>query len=117
MGTANDKGGWLRAVSRTQQFQFQNSGDALALNRALTPLAGSTTLSQLVNKAGVNVPLYNIFALPGSNSPDTIDAVRASGYQSGFSDLLAVEGSVRGSVFDLPAGPFEIAVGGQNPEE
>lgn len=99
--------------SRTQQYQFQNSASAVALNQAMTPLAGSPGLSVLKNSAGANVPLYNIFALPGFNNPQTIDAVRASGYQSGFSDLLAVEGSVRGSVFDLPAGALEMAFGGQ----
>ena len=99
--------------SRTQQYQFQNSASALLLNDALTPLAGSPGLSILKNSAGQNVPIYNLFALPGSNDPKTIDAIRASGYQSGFSDLLALEGSVRGQVFDLPAGPLEIAVGGQ----
>lgn len=99
--------------SRTQQYQYQNSGSALALNQAMTPLAGSPGLSVLKNSAGVNVPLYNIFGLPGSNNAETIDAVRASGYQSGFSDLIAVEGSVRGEVFDLPAGALQIAVGGQ----
>lgn len=99
--------------SRTQQYQFQNSASAVLLNQAMIPLAGSPGLSQLKNSAGVNVPLYNLFALPGFNNLDTIRAVTASGYQSGFSDLLAVEGSLRGEVFELPAGAFEVAFGGQ----
>ena len=98
---------------RTQQTQFQNSASAPALNLAMTPLAAGSPLSQLTDASGNNVPLYNIFGLPGSNSPQTIDAIRASGFQSGFSDLLAVEGSVSGEIFDLPAGAFQLAAGGQ----
>ena len=99
--------------SRTQQEQIQNSAGSPALNLAMTPLAGSSTLSQLKDSSGNYVPLYNIFALPGFNSPQTINAIKASGFQTGFSDLLAVEGTMHGEIFDLPAGPLQLGVGGQ----
>lgn len=99
--------------SRTVQTQYQNSASAPAMNLAMTPLAAGSPLSQLQDANGNNVPLYNIFGLPGSNSPQTINAIKASGFQSGFSDLLAVEGSVSTALFDLPAGAFQLAAGGQ----
>ncbi len=99
--------------SRTQQTQFQNSASSPALNLAMTPLATGSSLSQLKDASGNNVPLYNIFALPGFNNPQTIKAISASGFQTGFSDLIAVDGAFRGEIFDLPAGPLQMAAGGQ----
>jgi iron complex outermembrane receptor protein len=99
--------------SRTQQVQSQNSASAPFLNLAMTPLAPGSALSQLKDANGVNVPLYNIFGLPGSNNAQTINAIKASGFQSGFSDLIAIDGAVRGEIFDLPAGAFQLALGGQ----
>lgn len=82
--------------SRTQQEQFQNSASSPALNLALTPLSAGSSLSQLKDSTGSYVPLYNIFALPGVNSPQTVNAIKAAGFQTGFSDLVAVDGVVRG---------------------
>jgi len=91
--------------SQTTQLQTQNSGSSVLLNQAMTPGAGG--LSQL------GVPIYNIFALPGANDPATVNAIKASANQYGFSDLFVMEGVFRGDLFDLPAGPFQLAVGGQ----
>jgi iron complex outermembrane receptor protein len=91
--------------SQTTEQQVQNSASSILLNQAMTPGAGG--LSQL------GTPVYNIFGLPGVNSPSAINAIKASDSQGGFSDLLTLQGIVRGDLFDLPAGPFRLAAGGQ----
>jgi iron complex outermembrane recepter protein len=93
------------AYSQTTSHQVQNSASSVLLNQAMTPGAGG--LSQL------GVPLYNILALPGVNDPATIDAIKASAGQGGFSDLLVGQGIFNMNVFDLPAGTFQLAAGGQ----
>ncbi len=94
------------AYSQTTSEQIQNSASSILLNQAMTP-AGAGGLSQL------GVPVYNILALPGFNDPATISAVTASDGQTGFSDLFTTQGILRGDIFELPAGPFQLAGGGQ----
>jgi iron complex outermembrane recepter protein len=98
--------------SRTSQYQAQNSANSQLVNLAMTPY-GTGGLSALTDSAGNHVPLYNVFAVPGQNSPATIRAIRASGYQGGYSDLLSFDGQLGASVYDLPAGSVELAGGGQ----
>jgi iron complex outermembrane receptor protein len=99
--------------SQTTQNQIQNSASSVLLNEALTPMPGSTTLSQLVGANGQHVPIYNIFALPGFNDPATVQAIKAADGQGGFSDLLDVIGIFNFDLFSLPAGTFKLAAGGQ----
>src|SRR2546430_1291796 len=91
--------------SQTTSEQIQNSASSILLNQAMTPGGGG--LSQL------GTLIYNILALPGFNDPNTIKAIRASDGQTGFSDLFTTAGIFRGDIFDLPAGPFQLAAGGQ----
>jgi len=93
--------------SMTQQKQYQTGASSILLNQALTPVGASSALG---------VPLYNPFGNdvgPAANGPQTVNAIKATGFQGGFSDLLVVEGAFRGEVFNLPAGPFQAAVGAQ----
>ena len=83
----------------------QTIASSILLNQAMTP--GTGGLSQL------GVPIYNILGLPGFNNPTTVSAVKASDGQNGFSDLFTTQGILRGDIFELPAGPFQLAGGGQ----
>ena len=103
--------------NRSTQNQSLTSGDGNKLNLALMPYNGSTTLSQLTDGNGNHVPLYNPFGLPGVKSATTLNAILARGYQSGESELYTLNGAITGEIFDLPAGPFSLAVGGQYLDE
>jgi iron complex outermembrane receptor protein len=98
--------------SQTTQDQIQNSASSILLNQAMTPF-GNAGLSALTDSAGNHLPLYNMYALPGVNSPATINAIKASDGQGGFSDLLTAQGTISGDLFNLPAGKFQMAVGAQ----
>ncbi|HEV2209107.1 MAG TPA: TonB-dependent receptor plug domain-containing protein [Verrucomicrobiae bacterium] len=93
------------AYSQTTSRQEQNSASSILLNEAMTPGAGGLS--------ALGTPIYNILALPGYNSPGTINAIRASAGQGGFSDLLDTEGVFQGKLFDLPGGAFHLAIGAQ----
>jgi outer membrane receptor protein involved in Fe transport len=51
------------------------------------------------------------------NSQDVIDSISTSLVRQGNSDLTAIEGSVTGSLFDMPAGPVRMAAGVEYREE
>lgn len=97
--------------NRNDQFQFmKNSPNGAALQLATT--AGPTPgLSQLTDAFGY-VPLFNPFALPGANDPRTIQALRATGMNSGMSELWGPDARVTALPFELPAGKVGFAVGG-----
>ncbi len=90
------------------------NGTALDLATQLNsdPALAALGLSRLTYN-GNAVPLYDPFALPGASSMDTINAMRATLYQSGISELWSVDANVTGTPFDLPAGKLAFAVGGQ----
>jgi len=75
------------------------------------PEQAALGMSQLTLN-GRPVPLYDPFALPGASSPDTIEAMRATLYQMGVSELWGVGANVTGMPFDLPAGKIAFAIGG-----
>ncbi len=60
----------------------------------------------------IEVPTYNIFAFPGSNSPDTLNALRTSVYERGQSQIWGVDGRINGLIFELPTGKINYALGG-----
>jgi iron complex outermembrane receptor protein len=95
------------AYGQTTSEQRQNSASSILLNEAMTPSAGNPAISVL------GVPTYNILALPGFNDPATINAIRASDAQTGFSDLFELQGVFTWNVFDLPGGTFTIGPGAQ----
>jgi iron complex outermembrane recepter protein len=103
--------------NRSTQNQSLLSASAVPLNLALTPWAGSSTLSQLTDSQGNHLPIYNPFGLPGSNNSRTLNSILASGFQSGSSELYTLNASVSGEVFELPAGAVTLALGGQYLDE
>ena len=102
--------------NRSEQIQYtHNSVNGQALNSALVPdLAADPTgkTSTLVDPAtGAEVPTYNIFGLPGSNDPRTLNAIRTTLFNSGLTELWGMDGVFRGKVIDLPAGELSFAAG------
>jgi len=131
-GEISERYSWEGAYNfnRSDATQYtRNAVNGAALNSALQPLldangkqvynAQGQPLSQLTDafNGGINLPVYNIFGLPGSNSPDTLNALRTTLYESGVSDLWSVDGHINGQPFDLPAGPFQFAAGFQYIDE
>ena len=102
-----------------EQQTTLNAVDSKALNDALTPNfavdpSGKTSILRNY-RTQQYVPTYNIFALGGmgANDPSTIDAIRATLYNSGVSELYNGNAVITGRPFDLPAGPFAFAAGMQ----
>ena len=103
-----------------QVLENQNAVNGLSLNQALIPIGQTNAtgpyaglpLSQLTDTAGNNLPVYNLFALPGYNNPDTINALRTSVFQRGEDELWGFDGHIYGKLFDMPAGKFQYALGG-----
>lgn len=103
--------------NRYDQVQYtRNAINGSALDKALTPNSDPTKaalgLSQLQNSSGDYVPVWNLFSIRGYNSPETIDAVRTTLFQTGVSDDWSAAGTITGNPFDLPAGKVGLAVGG-----
>lgn len=100
-----------------QTYYTRNAINGSALNQALTPNAdpalAAAGLSALVDPNGNPVPQYNIFATPGNNNPATLNMIRSTLFRHGVSELWAVDGKITGKPFELPAGPFAFAVGGE----
>ncbi len=126
-GQISDRYSWEGDYNfnRSDATQYtRNAVNGAALNQSLQPLldanghqvynAQGLPLSQLTDAAtGNNLPVYNIFALPGNNSPDTLDALGTTLYESGVSDLWSVDGHINATPFDLPAGQLQAAAGFQ----
>jgi iron complex outermembrane receptor protein len=68
-------------------------------------------LSMLTDASGNNLPVYDIFALPGFNDPATLKAISTTLFQSGASTLRDISVRLKGTPFTLPAGDFSFAVG------
>jgi iron complex outermembrane receptor protein len=98
-----------------QRMVNSPNGAALQLATTANPDAAlaAAGFSSLYDVDGP-VPLYNPFALPGGNDPRTIEMLRATGYQSGTSELWGADALIRGVIapLDLPAGKIGWAVGG-----
>ena len=99
----------------SQTQQTRNAINGAFLNQAFQPTgavdAQGQPLSQLTDEAGVNLPLYNIFALSGQD-PGTLKRLNTTLFSTGLSELWNVEGHVNGSPVELAAGPLQFAVGG-----
>lgn len=100
-----------------QDQRVLNSPAVPSLNAALTPdfsADPSGRLSMLRDAAGNPLPTYDFFGLPGNprNDPRTLDAMRATLFQNGKSELLDVDAVVTARAFDLPAGKIGFAFGG-----
>ena len=105
--------------NRSEQLQYNRNipaGDRL--NLALQPGGGvdasGRPLSNLLDPTTGNpVPVYNFFALPGFNAPETINALRSTTFDSGISELWTVDALLSGKLVDVPAGQASFAAGYQ----
>jgi iron complex outermembrane receptor protein len=106
---------------RSEQ-QTRNAINGAALNQALIPIgqvdAQGRPLSQLLDAAGNNLPVYNIFGsslTPGSglNAPETLDQIRSTLFTWGQSELYSAQGVFNARPIDLPAGKLNVAFGAQ----
>jgi iron complex outermembrane receptor protein len=109
-----------------QEQQTRNAVNGAALNQALIPIgavdANGRPLSQLVDAAGNNLPVYNIFTsglTPGSsgNDPATINQIRTTLFSWGQSEMWDGRGVFNARPFELPAGKVNIAFGGEYTHE
>ncbi len=109
-----------------QEQQTRNAVNGALLNQAFIPIGATDALgrplSTLTDASGNNLPVYNIFGSslrPGSgvNAPETLDALRATLFTWGQSELWSAQGVFRGTPFSLPAGKVAFAIGaGYNDE-
>ncbi|HEX3799886.1 MAG TPA: TonB-dependent receptor [Verrucomicrobiae bacterium] len=101
-----------------QLYLTRNAINGGALNQSLIPTgavnAQGQPLSTLTDANGNAVPVFNYFGL-GGNSPATLNAISATLFQKGSSDLWSFDGKVIAApeFLELPAGPISIAVGGE----
>jgi iron complex outermembrane receptor protein len=116
-----------------QEQQTRNAVNGAGLNNALTPLIDAGTggyvldeqgrpLSRLIDFNGNNLPVYNIFGsglntAASVNAPETIDALRATLFTWGQSELWSAQGVFRGTPLTLPGGKLSFAAGGQYQDE
>ena len=105
-----------------QEQQTRNAVNGAGLNQALIPSGAvdpqGRPLSMLTDANGNNLPVYNIFSpgiAPGTggNALETINALRATLFTWGETELYSGQGVFRASPIDLPGGKLNIAVGGQ----
>ena len=129
-GEINDNYSWEVAYNYSRGSAVQRilgGANGANMNQLMIPLlnaAGGYTynaagkpLSIFTDASGNNLPVYNPFAEPGFNDPATINAIRATLFQSGDSTLRGVSALLRGKPFALPAGDFNFAVGVDNRRE
>jgi len=128
-GEINENYNWEVAFNYSRASQEQRilgGANGANMNTAMIPLiengayvydAKGRPLSALSDASGNSLPVFNYFALPGFNAPETLDALKATMFQSGVTTLRGVDVLLRGKPFDLPAGPLAFAVGGENRTE
>jgi iron complex outermembrane receptor protein len=108
-----------------EEQQTRNAPNGALLNQAFVPTgtfdAQGHPLSTLTDASGNNLPVFDIFGgslSPGSvNSGSTLDALRATLFTWGQSELWSAQGVFNGSPFSLPAGKVSFAAGGQYIDE
>jgi iron complex outermembrane receptor protein len=89
----------------------------LALQPSLNPTYAALGLSQLTGTGATPVPIYNLFSVPGQNSPATLDAISTTLLATTRSVEWDVGAVITGAPLDLPAGKLGVAVGGGFTEE
>ena len=122
-GDFTDQYSWEASYNYSRASLTQNvvgGANGANMNQLMTPLiqggnyvynAAGRPLSVLQNAAGNNLPVYNIFALPGFNDPDTLNAIRANLFKYQSSTLRTIDLRLKGKVFPLPAGDLSFAAG------
>ncbi|MEL7488400.1 MAG: TonB-dependent receptor, partial [Pseudomonadota bacterium] len=105
----------------TDRFQCALSGfNSLPAVPGLTGGTDCSSANPALTSGGVTVPAVGTFFNPFStsfsvapNDPALLDFVIGTQVRDYESDLTVVEGFVSQEIFQLPAGPVSIAVGGQ----
>lgn len=129
-GEINDNYSWEVSYNYSRGSAVQRilgGANGSNMNQLMVPLlnaAGGYTynaagkpLSIFTDASGNNLPVYNPFAEPGFNDAATIDAIRATLFQSSDSSLRGVDFLLRGKPLSLPAGDVQFAVGGESRRE
>jgi len=98
---------WQAAYNYNRADQTYFTRNAISGGALNESLAGTLT-----DPSGNPIPDYNIFfGVPGQNSPQTVNALRTTLFNSAVSQLWSVDAHVHASPFDLPAGPFDAVAG------
>jgi outer membrane receptor protein involved in Fe transport len=101
--------------NRSEQVEFtRNAINGAVLNQVMAPNPDPALAAQGLSGYQFGndyVPVFNIFAL-GGNAQSTLDALRATLFESGTSELWSADMVLRGTPVDLPAGPLGFAAGG-----
>ena len=129
-GDINDNYSWEVAYNYSRGSAVQRilgGANGANMNQLMVPLLNSTggytynaagkPLSIYTDASGTNLPVYNPFALPGFNDPASIDAIRATLFQSSESSLRGIDFLLRGKPFALPAGDVAFALGAESRRE
>lgn len=125
-GRVKENWDWLEDLSWSSGFNYnlsdqlqkvRNAPSVPALNLAMTPdleADPSGRLSMLKDASGLPLPTYDYFGLENNtrNDPRTLNAIRATLYQDGSSELLDADMLVSMRAIDLPAGKIGWAFGG-----
>ncbi len=89
----------------------------LALKPNTNPVLAAQGLSQLLDRSGTAVPVYNLFSIPGQNDAATLNAIRATLFSAGTSREWDGQAVINGAPLDLPGGKLGVAFGGGYTEE
>ncbi len=125
-GRVHEDWTWIEDLSWAAGFNYNlsdqtqktlNAPAVPALNMAMTPdfdADPTGRLSLLKDASGAPLPTYDYFGLPGDprNDPRTLNAIRATLYQNGKSELLDADFIANARAINLPAGKIGWAVGG-----
>jgi iron complex outermembrane receptor protein len=108
---------YSRADWSQQSTGYANGAN---MNQLMIPLldgagnyvyANGRPLSIYQDSTGTNLPVYDYFAAPGFNDPNTLKAMSVTLFRGGVSALRDISFRVKGKPFELPAGPLLVAVG------
>jgi iron complex outermembrane recepter protein len=97
--------GWTLNVGLNYNYSYLN-------DREINNISGKAFQAALDDPNPATA--FNPFATtPGGNNPATVQRLYASGGNEDTSSLIAEDFRFNGKVFDLPAGPVQIAFGGE----
>jgi iron complex outermembrane recepter protein len=75
---------------------------------------GHISASKFTQQLALNTPAaFNPFAAPGGNTAAQVDPFVITIWDDGVGTLSTFDGKASGELYELPAGPIELAVGGE----
>ena len=123
-GEVNERWNWETAFNygaADAEQTFFGAANGMILQQALVPqIVGGNyvydsqgrPLSIYVHN-GRNVPVYDVFGIPGVNAPETLEALRTTLHRSASVEQRSFDARVTGRLFELPAGELSVAFGGE----